>query len=220
MALEAEQNQEQMSVSERMETVRPDELGEETLSFGERLIIAQQIESMRKDIRSGHNLINERMGRMDSRLSDLIAGNAAAIAENAAAISANTAGIEGLKALIRVNAEGIADNRRAIEATAVAISANTAGIEGLKALIRVNAEGIADNRRAIEANATAIAGLSEKLTEVRVGIKDDVIAANKEDRDRADIRKGWWLLLLAALIGSGTTVGLTILAARLGLMAF
>lgn len=185
MATNAERDEERTSVSERMETVRPDELGEETLSFGERLIIAQQIESMRKDIRNGDRLVHDRIGRLEERISALILKNADAIAKNADAIAANS----------------------------VAIAKNAEGIEGLKALVAINAEGIAENRR-------AIAALTQRLEDVRVGIKDDVIAANKEERDRSYTRKGWFVGFVAAIVSSGLTVGLTIAAARFGLMSF
>lgn len=207
MATNAERDEEGTSVSERMETVRADELGEETLSFGERLIIAQQIESMRKDIRNGDRLVHDRIGRLDERISALIVKNADAIAANAVAIAKNAEGIEGLKALIAINAEGIAENRKAIS-------------EGLAENRRLMDEGLAENRRLIEANAQAIAALTEKVADVRVGIKADVIAANKEERDRSYTRKGWFVGFVAAIVSSGLTVGLTIAAARFGLMSF
>lgn len=207
MATNAEREEERTSVSERISTVRPDELGEETLSFGERLIFAQQVESMRKDIRNGDRLVHERIGRLDDRISALIVKNADAIAANAVAIAKNAEGIEALKALIAINAEGIADNRKAIS-------------EGLAENRRLMDEGLAENRRLIEANAQAISALTEKVADIRVGIKADVIAANKEERDRSYTHKGWFMLFLAGAISSGLTVGLTIAAARLGLMSF
>ena len=157
MATDVERTEGETSSSDQMESLLADEIGEEALSFGERFLIAQQIESVRKDQRRDNQIIHDRMGRMESRLGEMIAANAAAIANNAAAIAA-------------------------------------AG--------------------------KAIKDLSAKLSDVRVGIKDDVIAAYKEERTRSDTRKGWLMMLLAAFIGSGATVGLTILAARFGLMSF
>lgn len=225
MATNAERDEEGTSVSERMETVRADELGEETLSFGERLIIAQQIESMRKDIRNGDRLVHDRIGRLDERISALILKNADAIAKNADAIAANSVaiaknaeGIEGLKALVAINAEGIAENRRAIrEGLAEERRLMEAGFAESRRLMQ---EGLAEERLLIEANAQAIAALTEKVADVRVGIKDDVIAANKEERDRSYTRKGWFVGFVAAIVSSGLTVGLTIAAARFGLMSF
>ena len=258
MATNAERDEEGTSVSERMETVRPDELGEETLSFGERLIIAQQIESMRKDIRNGDRLVHDRIGRLDERISALILKNADAIAKNADAIAANSVaiaknaeGIEGLKALVAINAEGIAENRKVIrEGLAEERRLMEAGFaesrrlmqeglaeerrfmeagfaesrrlmqEGLAEERRLMQEGLAEERRLIEANAKAIAALTQRVEDLRVGIKADVIAANKEERDRSYTRKGWFMLFLAGAISSGLTVGLTIAAARFGLMSF
>ena len=186
MATDAEQrSEERASISERIMTMGPDELGEATIPVGERLIIAHQLESVRGEIREANRLSNERMSRMEIRLGDMIAANAKAIAANAEAIAAN--------------AEGIADNRRSIAAIA---------------------EGVADNRRAIAANAEAIGGLSEQLTQVRVGIKEDVIAAYKEERSFSHIRKGWWISLAVGIVSSFVAVGLTILASRLGWLPF
>ena len=236
MATNAERDEERTSVSERMETVRPDELGEETLSFGERLIIAQQIESMRKDIRNGDRLVHDRIGRLEERVSALILKNADAIAKNADAIAANSVaiaknaeGIEGLKALVAINAEGIAENRKVIrEGLAEERRLMEAGFaesrrlmqEGLAEERRLMDEGLAEERRLIEANAKAIAALTQRVEDLRVGIKADVIEANKEERDRSYTRKGWFMLFLAGAISSGLTVGLTIAAARFGLMSF
>lgn len=218
MATNAERDEEGTSVSERMETVRADELGEETLSFGERLIIAQQIESMRKDIRNGDRLVHDRIGRLDERVSALIVKNADAIAANAVAIAKNAEGIEGLKALIAINAEGISENRKAIsEGLAEERRLMEAGFAESRRLMQ---EGLAEERRLIEANAQAIAALTQRVEDLRVGIKDDVIAANKEERDRSYTRKGWFVGFVAAIVSSGLTVGLTIAAARLGLMSF
>lgn len=218
MATNAEREEERTSVSERISTVRPDELGEETLSFGERLIFAQQVESMRADIRNGDRLVHERIGRLDERISALMVKNADAIAANAVAIAKNAEGIEALKALIAINAEGIADNRKAISE---GLAENRRLMdEGLAENRRLMDEGLAENRRLIEANAQAISALTEKVADIRVGIKADVIAANKEERDRSYIRKGWFVAFVAAIVGSGLAVGLTIAAVQLGLMSF
>ena len=171
MTTEAERREESVSVAERMRAMSPDELGGETLPIGERWIIAQQIESLRIDFREANRLTNDRIGRMETRLSEMIGENANGIAANRAAIAALSEVVKG-------------------------------------------------NQIAIAANANAIESLSNKLMEVRIGIKGDVIAAYKEECARSDTRKGWLMTLLAAIIGSGITVSLTVLAARLGLMSF